>query len=64
MAEAGFEVEALVEIEGPGWVLADLDHWLEDSAWRSSFLEAIRRVEKEPSLLGASAHILVVGRRS
>ena len=64
VAEAGFEVEALVGIEGPGWVLADLDHWLEDSARRSRLLEAIRRVEKEPSLLGASAHILVVGRRS
>jgi ubiquinone/menaquinone biosynthesis C-methylase UbiE len=64
VGEAGFEVEALVGIEGPGWVLANLDQWLEDSAWRSRLLEAIRRVEKEPSLLGASAHILVVGRRS
>ena len=64
VAEASFEVEALVGIEGPGWVLPDLDHWLEDSAQRSRPLEAIRRVEKEPSLLGASAHIFVVGRRS
>ena len=30
MAEAGFEVEALVGIEGPAWVLPDLNHWLED----------------------------------
>jgi ubiquinone/menaquinone biosynthesis C-methylase UbiE len=64
VAEAGFEVEALVGIEGPAWTLPDLDHWLEDSARRSRLLEAIRRVEKEPSLLGATAHILVVGRRS
>ena len=64
VAEAGFEVEALVGIEGLGWVLAHLDHWLEDSGRRSRLLEAIRRVEKEPSLLGASAHIFVVGRRS
>jgi ubiquinone/menaquinone biosynthesis C-methylase UbiE len=61
--EAGFEVEALVGIEGPAWVLPDLDSWLEDPLRRPRLLEAIRRVETEPSLLGASAHILVVGRR-
>ncbi len=61
--EAGFEVEALVGIEDPAWVLPDLDSWLEDPLRRSRLLEAIRRVETEPSLLGASAHILVVGRR-
>src|SRR5215208_4670787 len=64
VVEAAFEVEALVGIEGPVWVLPDLDHWLEDPARRSRLLEAIRRVEKEHSLLGASAHIFVVGRRS
>lgn len=61
--EAGFKVEALVGIEGPAWVLPDLDSWLEDPPRRSRLVEAIRRVEAEPSLLGASAHILVVGRR-
>jgi ubiquinone/menaquinone biosynthesis C-methylase UbiE len=64
VTEAGFKVEALVGIEGPGWVLTNLDSWLEDSPRRSRLLEAIRRVETEPSLLGASAHILAVGRRS
>jgi ubiquinone/menaquinone biosynthesis C-methylase UbiE len=60
---AGFSVEALVGIEGPGWILPDLDSWLEDPPRRSALLQAIRRVETEPSLLGATAHILVVGRR-
>jgi ubiquinone/menaquinone biosynthesis C-methylase UbiE len=62
--EAGFEVEALVGIEGPAWVLPDLDSWLEDPPRRSRLMDAIRRVEREPSLLGASAHILAIGRRS
>jgi ubiquinone/menaquinone biosynthesis C-methylase UbiE len=62
--EAGLMVETLVGIEGPAWVLPDLDSWLEDPLRRSRLLEAIRRVETEPSLLGATAHILVVGRRS
>jgi ubiquinone/menaquinone biosynthesis C-methylase UbiE len=61
--ESGFLVEMLLGIEGPGWVLAELDSWLEDPTRLSRLLEAIRRVETEPSLLGASAHILVVGRR-
>lgn len=61
--EVGFRVEALVGIEGPGWVLPDLDSWLEDSPRRSRLLDAIRRVETEPSLLGATAHIFVVGSR-
>jgi len=61
--EAGFKLEALVGIEGPAWVLPDLDPWLEDPLRRSRLLDVIRRVETEPSLLGATAHILVVGRR-
>jgi ubiquinone/menaquinone biosynthesis C-methylase UbiE len=61
--EAGLQVEALVGIEGPAWVLPDLDSWLEDPPRRSKLLDAVRRVEAESSLLGATAHILVVGRR-
>ena len=61
--EVGLRVEALVGIEGPGWVLPDLISRLEDPARRSRLLNAIRRVEQEHSLLGATAHILVVGRR-
>ena len=61
--EAGFLVEVLVGIEGPAWILPDLDSWLEDPQRRSTLLEAIRRVETESSLLGATAHILVVGYR-
>ena len=63
VTEAGFLVEALVGIEGPAWILPDLEPWLEDPLRRSTLLQAIRRVETEPSLLGATAHILVVGRR-
>lgn len=62
--EAGLSVEALVGIEGPGWLLPDLDAWLEDPGRRRKLLAAIGRVESEPSLLGASAHLLAVCRRS
>lgn len=61
--EASFSVEALVGIEGPGWLAPDLDAWLEEPVRRSKLMDAIRRVESEPSLLGAGAHLLIVGRR-
>ena len=61
--EAGFAVEALVGIEGPAWAVPDLDTWLEDPRQRAKLLAAIERVEAEPSLIGASAHLLVVARR-
>ncbi len=56
-------LDRLVGVEGPGWMLPDLDAWLEDPRRRSKLLSAIGRVEAEPSLLGASAHLIVVGRR-
>jgi len=62
--EAGFVVEALVGIEGPAWTVPDLDAWLEDPRRRAKLLAAIGRVEAELSLVGASAHLFVVGRRS
>ena len=39
--EAGFSVEALVGIEGPGWVLPDLNSWVEDPSRRSTLLDAV-----------------------
>lgn len=61
--EAGLGVEALVGIEGPAGNLPDLDAWLEDPVRRAKLLAAVRRVEAVPDLLGASPHLLVVGRR-
>lgn len=62
--DAGLRPEATLAIEGPGWLLPDLDAWLADSARRAILLDALQRLEAEPSLLGASAHLLVVARRN
>ena len=61
--EAGLTPEALVAVEGPVWTLPDLGQWLDDQARRRKLLDAIRRVEAEPSILGASGHFLMVARR-
>ena len=50
-------------VEGPGWALSDVAARWADPAAREPLLAAARAVEREPSLLGMSAHIMVVGRR-
>jgi ubiquinone/menaquinone biosynthesis C-methylase UbiE len=63
VAAAGFAVEALVAVEGVGALVPDVDAWLDGGRRQDVLLRAIRRVEAEPALLGASSHLLAVGRR-
>lgn len=61
LRSAGFGSVDLVAIEGPGAFQHGLD--LTDDAKRAAILRAIARVEREPSLLGASSHLMGVGIR-
>ncbi len=50
-------------VEGPGWMLPDFNaHW-EVPALRRGLMNVARALEAEPSILGASAHLLAIGRR-
>jgi SAM-dependent methyltransferase len=60
---AGFQVEAVVAIEGPGWLARDFDRLWADPVQRERLLAAVRKVEREPSVLGASSHFMVIGRK-
>jgi ubiquinone/menaquinone biosynthesis C-methylase UbiE len=60
---AGFQVLEIVAIEGPGWLARDFDRLWKDTAERERLLAAVRKVEREPSLLGASAHIMAIGKK-
>jgi ubiquinone/menaquinone biosynthesis C-methylase UbiE len=62
--EAGLTFEALIAVEGPGWFSPELDSWLDDEPARVGLLDVLRRLETEPALLGASAHLMAVARRS
>lgn len=62
LEEAGFGVEAVLAVEGPAAFRPELDAWLTDHDRRQALLRAVRRVEAESSLLGASAHLLAAGR--
>jgi ubiquinone/menaquinone biosynthesis C-methylase UbiE len=61
--EAGFAAVELRAVEGFGWATHDLGEVLDDPERRERLLEVIRRTEAEPTLLGASPHLLAVGRR-
>lgn len=58
----GLQFDHLIAVEGPGWMNQDLDAWLDDDAVLERLLHVLRRVETEPSLIGASAHMLAVAR--
>jgi SAM-dependent methyltransferase len=64
LTDAGFALEAVLAVEGPAAFHDELEGWLADPERRELLLRAIRRVEAEPSLLGASSHLLAVGLRA
>ncbi len=60
---AGFQIVELAAIEGPGWIARDFDRLWNDPAQRERLLAVVRKVEKEPSVLGATSHIMAIGRK-
>ncbi|MCY3896213.1 MAG: methyltransferase domain-containing protein [Chloroflexi bacterium] len=58
--EAGFEPLGTYAVQGPGVVATDLDGRMSDQVKRALLLDLIRSVEAERTLLGMSAHFIVV----
>ena len=63
MLAAAFHVMEIVAIEGPGWLARDFDKLWSDPAQRERLLAALRKVEREPSILGATSHIMAIGQK-
>jgi SAM-dependent methyltransferase len=61
--EAGFTLEGVLAVEGPAALMPDLRRRWEAPAQRQTLLRFLRMVEREPSLSGASFHLLAVARR-
>jgi hypothetical protein len=59
VAEAGHTVREVLGVEGPPGVSGDAWRRL-DGAGRARLLSFLELVEREPSLLGGSAHLMVV----
>lgn len=63
LTRAGFRVEALYGIEGPGWIFSDfMERWA-DPVRREGLIHVARLLESEPAVLGCSAHLLAIGRK-
>jgi ubiquinone/menaquinone biosynthesis C-methylase UbiE len=61
--KVGFEQPQLFAIEGPAWLLPDFHKVWRDPLLQSRLLTIVRQTEREPVLIGQSAHILAVARR-
>lgn len=61
---AGFAPAGLFNIEGPGFVVHDFPERWSDPARREALLRAARLIEQQPETLGASSHLLLVGRNA
>lgn len=63
MAEAGFHHKYTLAVEGVACLLDDFDARWADEGYRKHLLDILRQLEAEPSMLGASSHLLAVGRK-
>jgi len=63
LAETGFASVEVVAIEGPGWLARDFERIWNEERRRERLLDLLRTVEGEPALIGASSHIMAMGRK-
>jgi hypothetical protein len=61
---AGLSVSDVYGIEGPGWILPDISERMADPRRRAALMDVARMLETEPSVVGTSAHLLLVARRA
>lgn len=61
--EANFELEALLAVEGPAAFMPDFEQFWKDNTLRNRVLDAIRTLETEPTILGATGHMMAIGRK-
>jgi ubiquinone/menaquinone biosynthesis C-methylase UbiE len=61
---AGLALEGVYGIEGPGWMLPDVPARMADAQRRAALLRVARALEREPSVVGISAHLLAVAQRA
>jgi ubiquinone/menaquinone biosynthesis C-methylase UbiE len=62
--KAGLLCEKVLPVESLGGLLQDFEERWEDPQQRTQLLEALRWIEGEPSLLGATYHLLAIARKN
>ena len=63
VTSAGFESQALVAVEGISYMMKDLAQNWATAHYREFLLELVEKTECEPSLIGASPHIMCVAQK-
>ena len=63
LEEAGFSEIGVLGVEGVAWMFADFESRWADEALRQDILNIAGALEAEPSIVGASAHLLGIGRK-
>ena len=63
VAAAGYQNVRVLAVEGPVWSAARFKKVWEDETQRKTLMEFLAMVEQEPSIRGASAHLLAVANR-
>jgi ubiquinone/menaquinone biosynthesis C-methylase UbiE len=63
LEDAGFTAPELLAVEGPFWCLQNFDEIWANEDLRERMLGFLRRIERDPSLIGASAHLLALARK-
>jgi len=61
MEAAGFQEVVVLGVEGPAWMLPEFDARWDDAVMRQDLLDVARALERETSIIGASAHLLAIG---
>ena len=61
--EAGLRHVKTVGLEGPAWLLGDLEEQWADFEDREIMLDTLRQIEDERTLIGVSAHILSIAQK-
>jgi ubiquinone/menaquinone biosynthesis C-methylase UbiE len=64
VSEAGFGLEAHIPVEGLGLAISKIDTLFQDEILRERILGFLRTIESEPTLRGATGHLITVGRKS
>ena len=62
LREAGFADVQILAVEGPAWCTALFAEAWHNPTLRKDLIEFLSAVEREPSILGASAHMIAVAR--
>ena len=60
----GFNLEGLFGIQGPAWLLQNLEEQWDDRNYRERLLNIARSLESEPSVIGISAHIMAIAHKT